>query len=497
MPTHSHLVRQTLRLARVLPHCTASTRQVVAKRSLHCVRQNTGVKLGQHHVISSDIYNSIRTVTRYPPVSKVTVWKQSRRHRSVVTDSDSDVEHHENSRRNELKWGISRSPTYIKAHTNESTCNKAYTSKSGELVLDWQDGHRSAFHSLWLRDNCQCNECVHPDSFQKLSCIADIGLEHRIVGTPVIDSSESTATITWEDQHVGQYPLEWLREMCRDSKYRKADWRRSEPIHQWGKEFSDRLMSVDFSEYMKTDNTLYSSLHELHTTGIFLVRNIPTEGVVGPIAERIGPIRNTFYGNTWEVRYEPNPTNIASSSFSLPLHQDLQYFESPPGLQLLHCVSAAPGGLSEFIDGLAVINRMREEHPTEFETLVRLPVTYHYRSANEYRVFKEQIVKLNEDGSVKHLKYSPPWEAPSDLPNSEMTAFYSAYHLFTEMCRRDEFLMKFQLTPGDCVVFDNRRILHARTEFNPGFPRLLQGTYVDTCDFNSTYGTMRLRNKSL
>jgi hypothetical protein len=42
--------------------------------------------------------------------------------------------------------------------------------------------------------------------------------------------------------------------------------------------------------------------------------------MVRTIAERIGPIRNTFYGEHWEVKNEPSPENVAYSNLPLPLH---------------------------------------------------------------------------------------------------------------------------------------------------------------------------------
>ena len=34
----------------------------------------------------------------------------------------------------------------------------------------------------------------------------------------------------------------------------------------------------------------------------------------------------------------PNPINVAYSDAALALHTDLAYYESPPGLQFLHCI---------------------------------------------------------------------------------------------------------------------------------------------------------------
>jgi len=39
--------------------------------------------------------------------------------------------------------------------------------------------------------------------------------------------------------------------------------------------------------------------------------------------------------------------------------------------------------------------------------------------------------------------------------------------------------MRFSLEPGDCVVFDNTRVLHSRTGFGASGSRHLQGCYAD------------------
>ena len=41
---------------------------------------------------------------------------------------------------------------------------------------------------------------------------------------------------------------------------------------------------------------------------------------------------------TFEVITEKSPKNIAYSTDKLNLHMDLTFYESVPGLQLLHCI---------------------------------------------------------------------------------------------------------------------------------------------------------------
>ena len=49
-----------------------------------------------------------------------------------------------------------------------------------------------------------------------------------------------------------------------------------------------------------------------------------------------------------------------------------------------------------------------------------------------------------------------------------------------------KYLVEFRLSKGDILCFDNRRILHGRTSFNPNSGnRHLQGYYVEREEINS------------
>ena len=53
-------------------------------------------------------------------------------------------------------------------------------------------------------------------------------------------------------------------------------------------------------------------------------------------------------------------------------------------------------------------------------------------------------------------------------------------HKFGKLLHDDKFVVKFRLKPGDIFCFNNRRVLHGRTEFNPNSGhRHLQGYYID------------------
>ncbi len=54
-----------------------------------------------------------------------------------------------------------------------------------------------------------------------------------------------------------------------------------------------------------------------------------------------------FAGTIFDVVSTHNPINIAYSNMALDLHQDLPYYESPPGVQLLHCLKFSPSVTGE------------------------------------------------------------------------------------------------------------------------------------------------------
>ena len=67
-----------------------------------------------------------------------------------------------------------------------------------------------------------------------------------------------------------------------------------------------------------------------------------------------------------------------------------------------------------------------------------------------------------------------------DCPPNEMDLFYRAYRKFAELLHDDHFTVKFRLKAGDIFSFNNLRILHGRTEFDPNSGhRHLQGYYMD------------------
>ena len=73
--------------------------------------------------------------------------------------------------------------------------------------------------------------------------------------------------------------------------------------------------------------------------GLCIVKGLETKDqMVKELAELIAPLQKTIYEDIFDVKVDHNPINIAYSNVPLEFHMDLMYYESPPGLQFLHCL---------------------------------------------------------------------------------------------------------------------------------------------------------------
>ena len=92
-------------------------------------------------------------------------------------------------------------------------------------------------------------------------------------------------------------------------------------------------------------------------------------------------------------------------------------------------------------------------------------------------------IKTNRTCSVRVGNWL---RAPLDLPFEQVEEAYAAYRRLFEMTYREDLQLRSRFEPGDLVAFDNRRALHARSEFtDAGGPRHLRGGYTERDDLHS------------
>jgi len=290
--------------------------------------------------------------------------------------------------------------------------------------------------------------------------------------------------IEWsEGNHKSSYDAMWLRENCYTIKNKN---KYISPYKLWNSSLQNNLKSIeiDYEEIINSEEGLIKWLELLHYTGIAIVKKAPTEKNSGfKVLNRISHTRETFFKTPFEVINIPKPNNSAYTAHALRNHMDLPWFENPPGYQFLHClVNAAKGGNSSAVDAFAVADYLRKNEKDVFDVLVNTPLKFRDKDYTQeaIRSFYGPAISLTKDGDFNDVRYSIATLDALDCHPDKMDAVYKAHHRFGNLLHEKKYQINFRLEPGDIFSFNNRRLLHGRTEFDPNSGhRHLQGYYMD------------------
>jgi gamma-butyrobetaine dioxygenase len=227
--------------------------------------------------------------------------------------------------------------------------------------------------------------------------------------------------------------------------------------------------AADWATYLADDAVRISLLDAVARYGAGLLRGVPAaEGMVTAVAETFGYVRETNYGRIFDVRVVADPANLAFTSRAIAPHTDNPYRDPVPTLQLLHCLrDAAAGGETIVVDGFAAAAALRDTDPVSFGVLTSTPIPFAYVDKETSLTACQPLIALNPRGRISCVRLNNRSMQPVRLPYLKAEAFYAAYRAWAAIVARPEFALRLRLAPGDCLVFDNTRILHARTAFAP------------------------------
>jgi gamma-butyrobetaine dioxygenase len=351
----------------------------------------------------------------------------------------------------------------------------------------------------WLRDNCQCSDCRDPVSGQRLVSITD--QPDGVILASVTDTADGWYVRFEPDGHQAVVTRAWLESQLTPA----ADGRTEDAKQLWtAADFPAGPPAVSWADYLGSDATRLGCLRQLLSAGFMLLRGVPAEpGAVLTVAASMGYVRETNYGRLFDVRVEATPANLAFTGLPIGPHTDNPYRDPVPTLQLLHClVSAADGGESGLLDGFRAAGMLRADDPAAFDCLTRTLVTFGYRDeAAELRATRPMI-GVDAAGRIREVRYNsrsmqpirPAAGSARGQAALGMREFYRAYRAFATTLLRPDLTIRFSLEPGDCVVFDNTRVLHSRTGFTATGHRHLQGCYADIDGAESTVAVLARRN---
>lgn len=187
------------------------------------------------------------------------------------------------------------------------------------------------------------------------------------------------------------------------------------------------------------------------------------------------------------VRVWPTPhrnrfgTPIKSTSASaFPLHTDEAFLPLPCQYVCLHCWVPDPsgGGVSLLSDLAGIISLARDRELFDW-TLTQF----------EWRFGSSPILSRRDDGRYI-VRFNREALAPGRIGQSNIQhpLLMPVFKHFSLKARALSF--RVILRSGDCLVLDNHRMLHGRTEFRDSSPRLLKRVrildYTTPCNVNKS-----------
>jgi len=361
------------------------------------------------------------------------------------------------------------------------------TSPNG-LSIDDGNGRRFGIHPIWLRERCQDGASMDLQTGQRLHDPSDLDLNLRLeaVSEPV----PGRLRVRFSDGHEADFAAQdILAEAAMPPGEHDVP-----PFTLW----TGALESLPRAAWRPdpSDADLTAWLDAFLRYGFIVFSGVPAEHhAVLKAALVFGFARETNFGTVFDVRSVPNAIDLAYTAVHLDPHTDNPYRSPVPGVQLLHCLAnETTGGLSTLVDGYAVGEALRARDPEAFRVLSTTPIRFRYRDAVTELTASAPPIELDVNGRVRTIHFSPRLDFVPLLPPEELSAYYRARRVFDHLLRTSEFEIRFLLNRGDLVMFDNCRLLHGRTRFDPreGL-RHLQGCYIDIDGPRSLYRVLRRR----
>ncbi len=362
------------------------------------------------------------------------------------------------------------------------------------IILQRSDGNSVRYHSTWLRDNALDSKTRDVNNKQRLITLSDIPI-NTYIETATLDKTGKNIFLTFlpEKKNVS-FSANWLIAHTYDTeKSNKKGWINSD-LKTWGNDMSKSIPNLDYKSARLDKTLLLQWLKSLYCYGFAKMTGGKIEsGALIQIADLFGYVRETNYGKWFEVRSEINAINLAYTNLGLQAHTDNPYRDPVPTIQILYCLeNSASGGDSTLVDGFNAAMRLKDENPDYFNLLSKYCARFEYNGdKGAHLQSRRPMIELSPDGELIAIRFNNRSAAPiTDVPYEDMENYYKAYRAFSNIINDPTLAVNFKLSPGECFITDNTRVLHARTAYSGAGTRWLQGCYVDKDGLLSTISTM-------
>ncbi|XP_014364955.2 gamma-butyrobetaine dioxygenase [Papilio machaon] len=387
-------------------------------------------------------------------------------------------------------------------NTNSLSFRSGYSYHSLEDAITLEiNGETLNFPHVWLRDNCQCQQCFHPSAKSRILDWSKFNLNTK---PTQVHKDENSVRVTWDDGHTSQYRLDWLkfRSFTKKNQQQYDKELYKPPKVTWkGDDFQKICTTNDYNEIVSSDKALFKWLNDLSTYGVSLIQNTPNdETAIESIIKRVGFPKQTHYGVKFIVQNVANTSNVAYLSSNLQMHTDLPYYGYCPGVNLLHCLvqTKSDGGENTLSDCHYVANYMKEHHPNQYRILTDMEIEWSdigVENGNEfYKLYRSPVICVDKLENVSRINFSIP-QRGSHFPGpiELVRPWYEAHSLFFELNRR--FSAKVKVDTGSILTFDNIRLLHGRNQYQDcdNNIRKLIGAYVDWDEVYSRLRSLKVK----
>jgi len=344
-------------------------------------------------------------------------------------------------------------------------------------------GESAYFNAHWLRDNCATS--FDPVTRERVFDIFHLRAPPQPATARIVDE---VLEIVWSgEKRTSSYPLRWLADYAKGATRHDPS---ALPRKAWYGDHYPDVARFALGDLISSAATRAEWLKAILVEGLAIVTDMPdTDAALEDLVAQMGHVRPTFFGHFFNVQTHIEPTNLAYTSKALELHTDTPAEDSAPGVQFLHCrANSVGGGQSLFLDGVAVANDFRASHPSEFRLLAETPIPFYCEHDTYDMRSRQRVIELDEHGEVSGLTISQHMADVFDLPQSFLDDYYPAFCLFGRALQDDKYVMRFRMNAGECLVFDNHRIVHGRAEYSAtSGDRRLRGCYADRGEMRSTY----------
>ena len=355
----------------------------------------------------------------------------------------------------------------------ELTDNKVFFEKQGA---------KKEIHPFWLRERVNSENFLDQKTQQRLF---DPTMLKNSSEISKVNISDKFLEVSFKDGAYAKLVIDnILKEFEKDNELyfiNKISWKsdfQNNNIYKFNKNFFE-------------EKIMYESLLDFYKYGFVIFENVPTQdNFIVNFANSIGSIRRTNFGEFFNVKSKPNPNDLAYTSLPLAPHTDNPYRKPVPCIQLLQCIeNEVGGGLSTLVDGLAVTEELKKEHPSFFQILTEIKVRFQFVDDNVVLEDWAEMIQLDENKRLKQVRFSPRLDFVPLMDKEKLELYYAARNKISEMYNSEKFRIEFKLKPGDLLMMDNYRLLHGRTEYNANEGnRFLQGCYID---YDSTEGKLK------